>query len=90
MVEASVMFSTKRPFAEEGLDLTMASIGFGAYQGGVTNPPKSYTAVVELGYRYQINGWAYTQPFFQYFARPNGTTEVANAAVLGVLAGLVF
>ena len=71
-------------------DLAMASIGYGAYQGGVTNPPKSYTAVVELGYRYQINGWAYTQPFFQYFARPNGTTEIANAAVLGVLAGLVF
>jgi carbohydrate-selective porin OprB len=46
--------------------------------------------VVELGNRYQINGWAYTQPFFQYFARPNGTTEIANAAVLGVLAGLVF
>ena len=71
-------------------DLTMVSIGYGAYQGGVTNPSKSYTAVVELGYRYQINGWAYAQPFFQYFARPNGTQEVANAAVLGFLTGLVF
>lgn len=71
-------------------DLTMASIGYGAYQGGVTNPSKSYTAVIELGYRYQINGWAYAQPFFQYFARPSGTPEVANAAVLGLLTGLVF
>jgi len=73
-----------------GEDLTMASIGYGAYQGGVMSPSKSYTAVVELGYRYQINGWAYVQPFFQYFARPNGTPEVANASVLGFLTGLVF
>ena len=71
-------------------DLTMASIGYGAYQGGVSNPSKTYTAVVELGYRYQINGWAYAQPFFQYFARPNGTQEIANAAVLGFLTGVVF
>jgi len=71
-------------------DLAMISIGYGAYQGGVYNPPLSYTAVIEGGYRFQINGWSYVQPFFQYFSRPDGTSEVANAAVLGFLTGLVF
>lgn len=71
-------------------DLAMVAIGYGAYQGGVYTPSQSYTAVIEGGYRFQINGWAYVQPFFQYFSRPNGTEEVANAAVLGFLTGLVF
>ncbi|MFM8363579.1 MAG: carbohydrate porin [Verrucomicrobiota bacterium] len=71
-------------------DLAMIAIGYGAYQGGVYNPSQSYTAVIEGGYRFQINGWSYVQPFFQYFSRPDGTSEVANAAVLGFLTGLVF
>jgi carbohydrate-selective porin OprB len=71
-------------------DLTMVSIAYGAYQGDVYSPSKSYTAVLEGGYRFQINGWSYVQPFVQYFARPNGTQEVANATVLGFLTGLVF
>jgi hypothetical protein len=71
-------------------DITMLSLGYGAYQGDVYNPSRSYTAVLEGGYRFQINGWSYVQPFFQYFSRPNGTEEVANAAILGFLTGLVF
>jgi porin len=71
-------------------DMAMISIGYGAYQGGVSEPPRSYTAVIEGGYRFQINGWSYVQPFFQYFSRPDGTSEVANAALLGFLTGLVF
>jgi len=71
-------------------DLAMVAMGCGAYQGGVYDPPRTYTAVIEAGYRFQINGWSYVQPFFQYFSRPNGTEEIANAAVLGFLTGLVF
>jgi carbohydrate-selective porin OprB len=37
-----------------------------------------------------MNGWSYVQPFVQYFARPDGSQDVANATVLGFLAGLVF
>lgn len=77
-------------FPSRGEDLTMASIGYGAYQGGVGSVEKSYTAVLEGGYRWQLNGWSYVQPFVQYFVRPNGTSQVQNAAVLGFLAGLVF
>lgn len=71
-------------------DLAMVSIGYGAYQGDVYSPSKSYTAVLEGGYRFQINGWSYVQPFVQYFARPDGSEDVANATVLGFLTGLVF
>lgn len=71
-------------------DLTLISIGYGAYQGGVGSSSKDYTAVIEGGYRYQLNGWSYVQPFFQYFSHPNGTDAVQNATVLGFLAGVVF
>ena len=71
-------------------DVLISALGYGAYQGGVGNPPASYSAVLESGYRWQINGWSYVQPFFQYIVRPNGTDDVSNAAILGVLTGLVF
>ncbi len=71
-------------------DLTLISIGYGAYQGGVGSPSKDYTAVIEGGYRYQLNGWSYVQPFFQYFSHPNGTDAVQNATVLGFVVGVVF
>ena len=35
-------------------DLTMVSLGYGAYQGDVYSPSRSYTAVLEGGYRFQI------------------------------------
>jgi carbohydrate-selective porin OprB len=73
-------------------DLTMISIGYGAYQGEVSSAVDGYTAVIEGGYRFQINGWSYVQPFAQYFSHPNGsgTAAVQNATVLGFLVGLVF
>jgi carbohydrate-selective porin OprB len=73
-------------------DLTMISIGYGAYQGDVNPAVDGYTAVIEGGYRFQINGWSYVQPFAQYFSQPNGsgTAAVQNATVLGFLVGLVF
>lgn len=71
-------------------DLTMIAFGYGAYQGGVTTPNQTYSAVLEGGYRFQVNGWSYAQPFFQYIIRPNGTQEVRNAGILGVLVGVVF
>jgi carbohydrate-selective porin OprB len=73
-------------------DLIMISLGYGAYQGDVSPTVDGYTAVIEGGYRFQINGWSYLQPFVQYFSHPNGTgaAAVQNATVLGFLAGLVF
>ncbi len=72
------------------LDVTMISLGYGLYTEAGAAPERSYTAVLEGGYRWQVNGWLYAQPFFQYFSRPDGTENVANAAILGVMCGAVF
>ncbi len=48
------------------------------------------TAVLEAGYRVQINGWAYTQPFMQYLIKPAGTASTENGFILGVLSGVTF
>jgi carbohydrate-selective porin OprB len=80
-------------FVYEGLlplrdrDLLLAVVGLGQYAGVEDG---SNTAVIEIGYRLQVNGWAFVQPYFQYLSRPNGTSEVANASVLGFLAGVDF
>jgi carbohydrate-selective porin OprB len=71
-------------------DLSLISLGYGAYQRGVEGSNRTYTAVIEAAYRYQINGWSYAQPFVQYFIRPDGTQEVSNATVLGLGIGVIF
>jgi carbohydrate-selective porin OprB len=79
-------------------DQFMVAFGLGQYSflnieqlqdNGKTNQP-NYTAVLEVDYRIQINGWAYTQPFVQYIIKPNGAESVKNATILGVLSGVTF
>jgi len=79
-------------------DQTMLAVAAGQYSfyqiealqaAGNVNQP-NFTLVVEGGYRVQINGWAFTQPFVQYIAKPNGTEAVENAWVLGLLTGVDF
>lgn len=79
-------------------DQTLLAFALGQYsfnqiearqQAGNVNQP-NLTAVLEGGYRLQINGWAFTQPFFQYLVKPNGTDAIENAWVLGVLSGVTF
>jgi porin len=88
--QSGLVYTGLIPHRDE--DLTMISLGYGAYQGDVSPAVDGYTAVIEGGYRFQINGWSYIQPFAQYFSHPNGSGSAAvqNAAVLGFLAGLVF
>jgi len=79
-------------------DQTMIVLGYGSYsfsnienlqEDGNVNQP-NYTMVLESGYRFQINAWAFVQPFIQYIIKPNGTGDVQNATVLGILAGVDF
>jgi len=80
-------------FVYEGLlplrdkDLLMAVVGVGQYAG---TEDASNTTVIEAGYRIQVNACAFIQPYFQYISRPNGRPYVANASVLGFLAGVDF
>ncbi|MGH8047123.1 MAG: carbohydrate porin [Chthoniobacterales bacterium] len=46
--------------------------------------------MIEGGYRIQINGFAFLQPFAQYIFQPNGTGAVQNSAVLGFYTGVDF
>lgn len=68
-------------------DLTMAACGAGQY---ANSPGKTATTVIEIDYRVQINTWAYFQPSAQYIIQPDGSQNVANAAILGFFAGLTF
>ena len=77
-------------FPRRDLDLAMISIGCGVYSRAGGAPARTQTAVIEGAYRWQVNGWLYAQPFFQYFSRPNGTSAVSNAGILGLLVGTVF
>jgi carbohydrate-selective porin OprB len=74
-------------------DQVMAALAFGEYSDrsrAGENPAPTSTAVVELGYRIRVNGWAYFQPYFQYIIQPDGTPGVADASVLGFFAGVDF
>jgi len=79
-------------------DQAMCAIAYGSYSAerihvlqddGVASQA-NFTTVLEADYRIQINEWAYVQPYAQYLIRPNGTDAVANATVLGFMAGLAF
>jgi carbohydrate-selective porin OprB len=72
------------------LDLAMISLGCGVYSQATGAPSRTQTAVLEGAYRWQVNGWFYAQPFFQYFSRPDGTSSVDNAGILGITVGTVF
>ena len=86
--QSGVVYSGLLP--RRHFDLTMVSIGCAVYSQATGAPARTQTSVIEGGYRWQVNGWFYAQPFFQYFSRPNGTAEVANAGILGILVGTVF
>lgn len=79
-------------------DQAMVALAYGSYNSnkidalqdlGAVNQP-NYTMVLEVGYRIQLNPWAYFQPFFQFIAQPNGTGAVQNASVLGFSTAVLF
>jgi carbohydrate-selective porin OprB len=54
------------------------------------DPEPNQTVLIEAGYRFKLNGWSFVQPFAQYIVQPDGTTAVANAAILGLFFGVDF
>ncbi len=54
------------------------------------NVNDTYEGVLEFEYRFQVNRWAFVQPFLQYVIRPGGDGTVANATVLGMHFGVTF
>lgn len=68
-------------------DQLIAGVAYGRY---ANKSGANYTMVFEGGYRVQISGWSYVQPYIQYISHPAGTTQVANAAIFGFLIGVDF
>ena len=68
-------------------DQLMGAVAVGQY---ANSPGRTYTSVVEWGYRINLNSWAYFQPDAQYIIRPDGTSNVRNAAMIGFFAGVNF
>jgi porin len=78
-------------------DQVLLGIAFGEYSEKNVKaaqrrrrPAPSNTTFLEAGYRIKLNGWSFVQPFAQYIVQPNGTTAVANAAILGLFMGVDF
>jgi porin len=78
-------------------DQVMFGLAYGSYsyynlleQRENGDPTATYTMFLEWGYRIQVNGWSFVQPFAQYAIRPNGTDDVKNATILGVYVGANF
>ena len=78
-------------------DQTMFALAFGSYsyysnlerrENG--RAWQNYTMFLEWGYRFEINQWAFLQPFAQYVVRPNGTDNIQNATILGFATGVTF
>jgi porin len=49
-----------------------------------------YEMPIELGYRMQLNKFAYIQPDIQYVVHPGGTGNIPNATVIGAQFGAAF
>jgi len=51
---------------------------------------RTYEGVLELDYRFELNGFTYIQPFVQYIFRPGAEGLVHNATVIGSQFGITF
>lgn len=67
--------------------VAMGNYGAAAAEDGVQ---PTQTVLMETGYRIRLSGWSFVQPFAQYISRPDGFSNVANAAILGVSLGVDF
>lgn len=74
-----------------GRDKDIAALGF-AYGSWSDDFPGdlSHEAMLDLSYKFQINGWMYLQPDLQYIFRPGGSGDIDNALVIGTRFGITF
>lgn len=52
--------------------------------------PRTYQAVLEFDYRFQVNRFAYVQPLIQYIINPGARGLAQNNTILGVHLGVNF
>jgi porin len=69
-------------------DLTALAVYYGRFSDEL--PDQSAETVVEANHRLQLAPWLYVTPDFQYVIRPNGQSDIDNAAVFGGEIGVAF
>jgi porin len=69
-------------------DLTATAVYHGAFSDHLSD--RSAETVVEVNHRVQLAPWLYVTPDFQYVIRPDGRSDVDDAAVLGGEVGIDF
>jgi porin len=69
-------------------DLTALAVYYGAFSDRLQD--QSAETVVEANHRFQLAPWLYLTPDFQYVIRPDGRSDIDDAAVLGGEIGIDF
>jgi porin len=83
----TVPFSASGGLVYQGLisgrddDLTALGVYYGRFSDRL--PDQSAETVVEANHRLQLTPWFYVTPDFQYVIRPNGQSDIDDAAVFG-------
>ena len=76
-----------RPLDQLMFGVAVGNYGARAADDGVQ---PTQTVLMEAAYRIRLSGWSFVQPFAQYISRPDGFSDVGNAAILGVSLGVDF
>lgn len=73
-------------------DQLLAGVALGNYGAAMAEDgvQPTQTVLMEVAYRIRLSGWSFVQPFAQYISRPDGFSDVGNAAILGVSLGVDF
>jgi porin len=69
-------------------DLTALAVYYGKFSDKLAD--QNAETVIEANYRLQLAPWLYLTPDFQYVIRPNGQSDIDDAAVFGGEIGIGF
>jgi porin len=90
----TIPFSASAGLVYQGLvpgrsdDLTALAVYYGKFSDKLQD--QNAETVVEANHRFQLARWLYVTPDFQYVIRPNGQSDIDNAAVFGGEIGIDF
>jgi porin len=90
----TIQFSAAGGLVYQGLipgrddDLTALAVYCGEFSDKLQN--QNAETVIEANHRLQLAPWLYVTPDFQYIIRPNGQSDIDDAAVFGGEIGIEF
>jgi porin len=69
-------------------DIASAGVIYGTFSRYI--PRTTAETVIEVNYQISLTSWLSITPDIQYVIRPNGSSAIKNALVLGTQVGIVF